>query len=1466
MDCGSDAQDLWHTDERCLAPYLEDDELHEAVVRTIEHKEDGSSYAIVSFLDSTEKKILLSELKKFPGCSSLWNTSMFDDEDLEKPLFPDRRPPGPSVDYSLSNSGICIPYTINRYLRDYQRDGVQFLYGHYVRSTGCILGDDMGLGKTIQVISLLAAVLQKKGTREDIENNMPEFLLRTMKKNHSSLPPKKVFLIVSPLSVLFNWKDELQTWGYFKVTVIHGTKKDFELSRIKQGKYEIALTTYETLRLCLDELNSIEWAAIIVDEAHRIKNPKARITQVMKDLHCKVRIGLTGTILQNNMEELWCVMDWAVPGCLGNRNQFKEDFANPVEYGQRHNANKRELATGRKAMQRLASKMSPLFLRRTKTLISNQLPKKEDRIVYCSLSDFQKAVYQTVLTTQDVSLVLRGGEKCSCNSGRKRRKCCYKENTYGESVRTLYFSYLAILRKVANHAALLQTDTSTSKKQEAHIKRVCGEVFSKFPEFIQKSKDAAFETISDPKYSGKMKVLQQLLNHCRKNKDKVLLFSFSTKLLDVLESYCMASGLDYRRLDGSTKAEERLNIVKEFNSMQDVNICLVSTMAGGLGLNFVGANVVVVFDPTWNPANDLQAIDRAYRIGQCRDVKVFRLISLGTVEELIYLRQVYKQQLHCVVVGSENAKRYFEAVQGSKEHKGELFGMHNLFKLRTQGTCLTRDILEREGQVEAGVMSTNMYISQKELPSGEQMAVDTNNENNITDAKLDQRFQSEIFDFSSDSDEDVKGRSKLKFSKSPAMADCGKQLTLQQCGFSKIFEKIPEAGELNHEASGDNKKKVSKDSSIDMKDPLKLCKPSNSVCKGQTKRMNKLGWYISSDSEDDTYPIKKCKPLISKEPNVVLETESSSCDSDDDVILSSQMSAHEEMEKSALSRTLLSKCDKSNDSDSDDFIPGTSRKQTTNSSSDYISDESDDIKIPNKTMFNRISDSKKIKGQNSGAEKKSPTIDDFTSSDDDIIKRVQPNNEENRVENKTHRNQVKIKWGNQANTKLQLISKRKTDASMKTSIRNANIGNNIPHKKDHFGSLDKVLDGVEGVAYIHSNQSVVGSSTAENHMSRRAVRDVFELNQFSQLPANITAGTINKCEQIMEDELTSNSNNRLRHPVVHKQKKVHKTDEITFLIGETPRAIQRKQFDQMVAYFNMASTEEFAQCVVNAKSDERQNMLREFYSHHYSVAENLYPVQVPLSETVKTESINAFNVKRKRYTRLYSDQVTDNNKDVSGNIADSLDKKRRKCITQTFKADIIQNYGTSNSMDVAHSSSLIPEKKLSQKQCTVETVSSNKLTTTEILLKNSSSHTNTSASADELLKPESKTTCKQNLESSSITDLLGDTSILEDLFTSQANRQRDGPVRTHCEQSATKAKQRTKDFWDILIDQDDESFNKLTDVSVIEKVCERSAVSAASKKENWDDTLWMNNEKFIWRKNKPVKDLDYACPGKSSDP
>uniref|UniRef100_A0A3B4AUW0 Uncharacterized protein n=1 Tax=Periophthalmus magnuspinnatus TaxID=409849 RepID=A0A3B4AUW0_9GOBI len=650
-----------------------------------------------------------------------------------------------------------------------------------------------------------------------------------------------VFLVVAPLSVLYNWKDELETWGHFQCVVVHGLRKEEELNRVRKGRIEIALTTYETLRLCLNLFNDIDWSAVIVDEAHKIKNPNSQITQAMKELNCQIRIGLTGTVLQNNLEELWCVMDWAVPKCLGSLGHFKTKFSEPIEQGQKHNATKRALATGRKTVQGLVKKISHYFLRRTKALIKEQLPKKNDRVVYCSLTDFQQTVYQAVLDSEDVTLLLRSSEKCDCGNGHSRRRCCYRANSEGVEMRKLYFTYLAILRKIANHVALLQSSPGTSKNQYTGV--ICENVFQQFPDFVQRCKHESFEALSDPMYSGKMKVLQKLLHHYRQQKDKVLLFSLSTKLLDVLESYCMAEGLDYSRLDGNTKSKERVQIVKEFNGSSHINICLISTMAGGLGLNFVGANVVILFDPTWNPANDLQAIDRAYRIGQCRDVTVLRLISLGTVEEVIYLRQVYKQQLYSSVVAAESARRYFEAVQGNDTQKGELFGIKNLFRLKTQGTCLTRQILEREGQVEAGLTTTRTHM-REEKEEAKVLMVSLLEPENATPGG--------VLDFSSDDDNDDEDGIAKKTSDfnttEGATSTPGRMIFLEH---SKLLQRVMGTPEP---ANGDSSN--IDESSSDEDDPCSS-NESNFTTVKDSDKMKKDIFKILSDSEPDENDVSK---------------------------------------------------------------------------------------------------------------------------------------------------------------------------------------------------------------------------------------------------------------------------------------------------------------------------------------------------------------------------------------------------------------------------------------------------------------------------------------------------------------------------------------------------------------------------------------------------------------------------------
>lgn len=570
----------------------------------------------------------------------------FDDEDLEKPNFPDKHSSA-KVPLVLSDPDevppVQVPATINQYLRKYQQEGIAFLYKQYSLGKGAILADDMGLGKTVQVIGFISAVLGKTGTKFDIYG---KYLQKTdCDKVSTSLVKREngVFLIVSPHSVLYNWHDELMTWGYFKVGKFHSNKRAETLERAENSKLDVVLTTYETLRNHWESLNCIQWLALIMDEVHHLKDPKAAVTIASKSIDVKCRIGLTGTPLQNRLLDFWCVLDWANPGCLGKKEDFADRFGKPILKGQRFDVTKRELATGRKKTQQFQSMIDDWCLRRTKSLLSDQLPHKDQKVVFCPLSKLQEEIYKSLLQENDVQLVLKQGEPCDCRSELSRGQCCYSENEEGCSVKKLMLQYLKLFLKVSNHAALLLPQIKQTEEQRKRATAVCEKVFSAHPDFKLASELPSLQLFSDSNFCGKMKVLDKLLKLFKRQKDKVLLFSYSTQLLDMLEAYVISCGMVYRRLDGKTRGERRLCTVREFNTDPDIFMFLVSTKAGGVGLNLTSANVVIVFDPSWNPADDLQAEDRAYRIGQRRDVKVFRMISSGTVEENIYLRQVYKQ-------------------------------------------------------------------------------------------------------------------------------------------------------------------------------------------------------------------------------------------------------------------------------------------------------------------------------------------------------------------------------------------------------------------------------------------------------------------------------------------------------------------------------------------------------------------------------------------------------------------------------------------------------------------------------------------------------------------------------------------------------------------------------------------------------------------------------------------------------
>jgi len=579
----------------------------------------------------------------------------------------------------------------NFFLRPYQRDGVKFLWDRLGRNGGGILCDDMGLGKTVQVIAFLSAVFDKKGNREDKRR------IRDLKLGKTKVSP---VLVVCPSSVLSNWEDELDTWGYFSNVRYHKGDRDKHLRLAMQGSVEVVITTFDTARQYCVDLNMVNWKAIVVDECHKIKENNSGVTQAMKSFTCNVKIGLTGTALQNKFDELWCLLDWANTGCLGSLKHFQAEFSSPMTKGFRQDASKAELANARIKQVKLNSLKQTWMIRRTKDgVIADQLPKKTDQVVFCGLSNFQLSVFTYLLSHPDTKRVLTAWDRCTCGKKRPRSQCCHRAS--GPQAQALLFQLMHIFLKVANHAALVLPKSTNSAFQAKLGNEICEAASAKFPELT----DRNFLQLSDPKYSGKMEVLAGLLSVMEAEASKVLLFSYSTTLLDILEAYISSKGYRFCRLDGSTRTEIRQQLVNDFNNDIGIFIFLLSTKAGGLGLNITGANNVIIFDPNWNPSHDLQAQDRAYRLGQKQDVKVYRLVSAGCIEEIIYLRQLYKQQLSAASIDGCNAKRYFRAVQGDSRRKGELFGIKNLLRVTAPGAraCLTEDIEKRNKDMEAKV-------------------------------------------------------------------------------------------------------------------------------------------------------------------------------------------------------------------------------------------------------------------------------------------------------------------------------------------------------------------------------------------------------------------------------------------------------------------------------------------------------------------------------------------------------------------------------------------------------------------------------------------------------------------------------------------------------------------------------------------------------------------------------------------
>ncbi|KDO33556.1 hypothetical protein SPRG_01594 [Saprolegnia parasitica CBS 223.65] len=600
-----------------------------------------------------------------------------DNEDDDENTWPKLSPPAGAIDEPLVlldgpndmfSRRVQVPGRLNRFLQPYQRDGVSWMFQAVVENRGAILGDEMGLGKTIQVIGLLSALLFKEGTASDKE--VYRNRLRSVSRREpldfdvNTIPPP--ILIVVPASLLMNWELELKLWMCCRPVILNGKRQDREavLTSLSRGTHDIVICSYDILKANLPQIQAVPWYLVVLDEMHCLKNPESQATKAVQALFCKRRLGLTGTLMQNDTDELHCLL-------------------NTIHEG---------------SEKQLRDCLVPYYLRRDKSIHPDFTRiQKFDKIVFCELTPLQRAVYDRVIASPDFQVLIRGDDLCDCGRKKTRRRCCYvsggvlwqKHHPDDEACQAcpacIQFPCIAQLLKLSNHLDLLRVNPRDPDDVQAATKAFATVAFGKDLDTIGLYQAQGLFEKMNTALCGKMVVLEKLLSIWMRKHEKVLLFSRSVRMLDILQAFLISKACAYVRLDGSTKVDERLALVQRFNRDPTLGVFLISTKAGGLGLNITSATNVVIFDPSWNPAHDCQAQDRAYRIGQTRDVKVFRLITLGTIEEMIYARQIYKQQLTDTTLKGKMGPRYFEAIIGVKGQHGELFGIRNLLQFKPQG-------------------------------------------------------------------------------------------------------------------------------------------------------------------------------------------------------------------------------------------------------------------------------------------------------------------------------------------------------------------------------------------------------------------------------------------------------------------------------------------------------------------------------------------------------------------------------------------------------------------------------------------------------------------------------------------------------------------------------------------------------------------------------------------------------------
>ncbi|KAI8823675.1 SNF2 family N-terminal domain-containing protein [Fimicolochytrium jonesii] len=469
-------------------------------------------------------------------------------------------------------------------LKDYQLKGLQWMVSLYNNRLNGILADEMGLGKTIQTLSLITYLMEKK----------------------KQLGP---YLVIVPLSTITNWELEFERWApKVNKIVFKGTAPERAKVRndIKSGNFNVVVTTYEYVIREKAVLSKIKWVYMIIDEGHRMKNTQSKLSMTLaRHYITRYRLILTGTPLQNDLPELWALLNFILPKIFSSVDTFDDWFNHPfAKEGGKENDIRLNEEESLLIIRGLHKVLRPFLLRRLKKDVESELPDKVETVVKCPMSALQHRLYEQIRNKRSSF----GGD------GEKRKK----------ALNNLVMQF----RKVCNHPYVFEEVEHTMNPYgmtDNNLWRV----------------------------AGKFELLDRILPKYKVTGHRVLMFFQMTQVMDIMEDYLRFRAHAYLRLDGHTKAEDRTTMLKAFNSKEDPEppfIFLLSTRAGGLGLNLQTADTVIIFDSDWNPHQDLQAQDRAHRIGQTKEVRILRLITARSVEETILARAQYKLDMDGKVI------------------------------------------------------------------------------------------------------------------------------------------------------------------------------------------------------------------------------------------------------------------------------------------------------------------------------------------------------------------------------------------------------------------------------------------------------------------------------------------------------------------------------------------------------------------------------------------------------------------------------------------------------------------------------------------------------------------------------------------------------------------------------------------------------------------------------------------------